>query len=223
MNDSPAKTMAMVNQSQGELRTANGDCCGPLFSRVSVANSGEEPAASWRPTWLVASGGVGDWADRSALVPGVALGALTLNSEGAPVDASSATPLGPGALRVFGAGAAAGAAAPPALVPAARGNDESTADARNKKIAAPLAKVEKVRRGASQKGTEMRGTSERDGTGIGSAAMRRAVPRSSARRVRQGAHVSRCACTAAEASGESAPSRYAERSPNGCTVLASYP
>src|SRR2546430_6780571 len=80
-------------------------------------------------------------------------------------------------------------------------------------MAAPLASVEKVRRGASQNGTDTRGTSDRDGTSMGSAAMSRAVPRSSARRVRQSAHVSRCACTEARASDESAPSRYAERSP----------
>src|SRR5438552_4153315 len=40
----------------------------------------------------------------------------------------------------------------------------------------------------------------------------------SARRVRHRAHESRCACTEARASDESAPSRYAERSPNGCTA-----
>jgi hypothetical protein len=38
-------------------------------------------------------------------------------------------------------------------------------------MAAPLAKVENVRSGASQNGTATRGTSERDGTGIGSFAM----------------------------------------------------
>src|SRR2546428_665379 len=110
----------------------------------------------------------------------------------------------------------AGAAALPA--DCARGKDAITAEARNRKMAAPLAKVEKVRSGVSQNGTDTRGTSDRDGTGMGSAAMSRAVPRSSARRVRQSAHVSRCACTEARASDESAPSRYAERSPNGCTV-----
>ena len=90
---------------------------------------------------------------------------------------------------------AAGAAAEPALVPTARGNVVRIAVAMNRKIAAPLAKVENVRRGASQIGTETRGISERDGTGKGSAAMSRAVPRSSARRLLQRPHVSRCACT----------------------------
>jgi len=119
-----------------------------------------------------------------------------------------------GALTVFGAGAAAGAE--PALC--VRGNDETTAVARNRKRAAPLANVEKVRSGASHTGTETRGTRERDGTRAGSAAISLAVPRSSASRVRHSAHVSRCACTEARASDESASSRYAERSPNGCTA-----
>jgi len=127
--------------------------------------------------------------------------------------AAVAPPLASSALAA-GAGAAAGALH--ALV--MRGNDETTAEARNRKRAAPLANVENVRSGASQTGTDTRGTSEREGTGAGSAAMSRAVPRSSARRLRHSAHASRCACTEARVSGESAPSKYAERSPNGCTV-----
>jgi hypothetical protein len=92
------------------------------------------------------------------------------------------------------------------------------AEATNTKIAATLANVENVRTGAIQTGTAMRGTRDRDGRGTGRLAMSRAVPRSSARRVRQRAHVSRCACTEVRASGESALSRYAERSSNGCTA-----
>src|SRR5437773_1016396 len=95
---------------------------------------------------------------------------------------------------------------------------EGEADPVSWRLVASLASVEKVRSATIQTGAETRGTSDRDGTGIGRAAMSRAVPRSSARRVRQMAHVSRCACTEARASGESARSRYAERSPNGCTA-----
>jgi hypothetical protein len=92
------------------------------------------------------------------------------------------------------------------------------AEARNTKIAATLANVENVRTRAIHGETETRGTSDREGTGMGRLAMSRAVPRSSARRVRQRAHVSRCACTEVRASGASALSRYAERSSNGCTA-----
>src|SRR5439155_18208747 len=117
----------------------------------------------------------------------------------------------------FGADAAGAAAgAEPALW--ARGNDDIAADTTNRKIAAALATAENVRSRAIHGETPTRGTSDRDGTGIGKAAMSRAVPRSSARRVRHRAHESRCACTEARASDESAPSRYAERSPNGCTA-----
>src|SRR5207247_1751010 len=140
------------------------------------------------------------------LTTGEGLGAKGWNPFGLG-DAAEAPPT----LKAAGCDAAgAGAAA----VPAVRGNDAINAEARNRKIAAPLAKVENVRSGASQNGTETRGTSERDGTGFGSAAMSRAVPRSSASRDRQSAHVPRCACTEARASDESALSRYAERSPN---------
>src|SRR5947207_2543446 len=96
---------------------------------------------------------------------------------------------------------------------------EGLADETSKRFAAAaLETVENVRSRAIHGETPTRGTSDRDGTGIGKAAMSRAVPRSSARRVRHRAHESRCACTEARASDESAPSRYAERSPNGCTA-----
>jgi hypothetical protein len=171
-------------------------------------------------TTLPASDGVAEAAaaERSLATTGAALGAET--AKPCELGEASAAPPAPeawGALTAFGAGA------PAAVEDWARGKYEITADARNRKSAAPVANVAKVRSGASQTGTETRGTSDRDGTGIGSAAMSRAVPRSSAKRVRQRAHVSRCACTEARASDESALSRYAERSPNGCTGLASYP
>ena len=98
-----------------------------------------------------------------------------------------------------------------------------TADATKRKSAAPLARVASVRIGASQNGADTRGTSEREGTGAGSAAMRRAVSRSSARRVRHTAQLPRCVPTAAFAEESSASSMYADSSTNGCTVLASFP
>jgi hypothetical protein len=220
MNERAANATPRRSQNHGEVRNANGAGSATRLSCVllwSAAALEEGPAESWRPTSFAVSVGVGvPPAARFAVsAAGTGLGDETLKfwkpDEG---EAASPTLEAWGALTVFGAGAAAGAE--PALC--MRGNDETTAVARNKKIAAPLAKVEKVRSGASQTGTDTRGTSDRVGTGDGSAAMSRAVPRSSARRVRQSAHVSRCACTEARASGESAPSKYAERSPNGCTA-----
>src|SRR5205814_91440 len=174
----------------------------------------EGPAESWpRPISFAEAAGVAEVSNLSGVLgAGAALGAETWKFW----ELGCAAALSPARDAAGCDKAGAGAAALP--VDCARGKVAITADARNRNIAAPLAKVENVRSGASQTGTETRGTSDREGTGIGRAAMSRAVPRSSARRVRQSAHVSRCACTLARASDESAPSRYAERSPKGCTA-----
>ena len=233
MNDSTAKARPSPSQSHG--KGLNGACSAPCPERAASATSddGADDPTSRRvlsPTLCgcgrSAGAGTGDGETGLNAANGepVAAGGASRFSAserlavGAPV--SDVAPLlAASSAGADGAGAAAGAL--PALVSC--GNEESTAEARNRKSAAPLAKVDSVRSGATQIGIDTRGTSDRDGTGIGRAAMSRAVPRSSARRVRQRAHVSRCACTEARAWGESASSRYAERSSNGCTALISYP
>src|SRR5439155_895140 len=103
-----------------------------------------------------------------------------------------------------GCGASAGAAAPPLEVWVKL---VVRAEAIKRKSAAPLPMVASVRSGASQIGTATRGTSERAGTGDGSAAMSRAVARSCARRVRHESHAARCDSTAARRPPSSSPSR----------------
>ena len=224
MNETAANATPRTSQSQGN--GLNGGCSVPLEVRAATAKSpieaeGEADPVSWR---LVASfaiersagAGVGDVGSGLNAVNGDAdadVGAAYFVSLCGAADAEVA-PLLAASRAALGAGTAAGA--DPALC--ARGNEDIAAETTNRRMAAALASVEKVRSATIQTGAETRGTSDRDGTGIGRAAMSRAVPRSSARRVRQMAHVSRCACTEARASGESARSRYAERSPNGCTA-----
>src|SRR5438477_5522965 len=224
MSDSAAKATPRTSHSHGN--GLNGGCSLALGFRAATAKSpvdaeGEADPVSWRrvASFVVvrsaAGAGVGDGTRLSA-APGDAdadVGATYFVSLWGAADAEVAPPLD-GSRAAFGAGAAAGA--DPALC--ARGNGDIAAETMNRKMAAALATVENVRSATIKTGAEMRGTSDRDGTGIGRAAMSRAVARSSAKRVRQTAHVSRCACTEVRASGESAPSRYAERSSNGCTA-----
>src|SRR5438309_6202824 len=221
MKDNARNGTPRRSENHGEERNANGAGSGTRLSCVllwSAATFSEGAAESWRPTSFAVSVGVAvlpEAARFAASGEGAGIGDETLKFTKDVGDAAVPSAVDAwGALTVFGAGAAAGAE--PALC--VRGNDETTAVARNRKRAAPLANVEKVRSGASHTGTETCGTRERDGTGTGSAAISLAVPRRSASRVRHSAHVSRCACTEARASDESASSRYAERSPNGCTA-----
>ena len=121
-------------------------------------------------------------------------------------------------LDAAGAGAAAGA--PPALV--ADGALEMSVVAAKARTASPLAIADRVRSGAIQNGTVSRGTSDREGAGAGRRRIRAAVARSSATRPGQTEQPARCVAISARRGSSSAPSRYAERSANGCTaVLAS--
>jgi hypothetical protein len=207
-----------MSQSHGESTKGDAADSGARFTRVTWSPTAfaDGPAESSRLTLALSAGVLeGPAADRWLSLVTAAAGLGDEAWKSGTTDVAAAAPPAPdasGALSAFGAGAEA------VVADCARGRNATKAVARNRKIAAPLAKVDKVRSGASQNGTDTRGTRDRDGTGIGSPAMRRAVPRSSARRVRQSAHVSRCACTEARASDESALSRYADSSPNGCTA-----
>src|SRR5919204_6990838 len=168
----------------------------------------------------VGDGAAGPKACGAGVGAGEAPACCTVRSEAAPV-ALPAPPL-VRSSRVALLALGAGAAAVPALCELPP-SDATSAEAMNRNRAAPLAIVDRVRSGATQIGIETRGTSERLGTSMGRAEIRRAVERSSARRARHKAHDARCASTLARASGPSAPSRYAESSANGCTALISYP
>src|SRR5882672_6175843 len=218
MNDIVAKAIANTSQSHGDRRSAEGEgsATGAVFTRVDWSAAVYAVGLPESCRSLAASAGAAEGVKEREAVRSPGAAAAGVGDERvkpSEFEAAAAPPAldACGALTAFGAGA-------PVEADCIRGKYAITAEAMNRKIAAPVAKVEKVRSGASQTGTDTRGTSDRDGTGIGSAAMSRAVPRSSARRVRQSAHVSRCACTEARASAESALSRYAERSPNGCTA-----
>ena len=129
--------IASTSQSHGESRIAKGagSGTGAVLARVdwSTTEFAEGPAESWRPTSFVASLGVADWPApvRSLVTAGAALGegALKLSELGGCSEVSPAPDE---------AGCDTAGAAPAVAADCARGKYAITAEARNKKIAAPL-------------------------------------------------------------------------------------